>query len=96
MPFTLNFSHCYLILNGYFPLFLHLVTSLRFNALLEVALLLLLFKSFCPLFAFEHFSKRKHMFGIPPLSPPPILHNFQIPAPVKIIPHFSSRVQPLL
>ena len=75
MPCTLNFTHCYLMLDGYFLLFLHLITSVRVSALLEAALLLLLlllllFYSFCPLFPFEHFSKSKHIFWYPSPLPP--------------------------
>lgn len=68
MPFTLDFSHCYLILNGYFPLFLHLVMSVRFSALLGAALLL--FKSFCPFFLLNILVKGNTCLVFL-LSPPP-------------------------
>jgi len=72
MPFTLDFSHCYLILNGYFPLFLHLVMSVRFSALLGAALLL--FKSFCPFFLLNILVKGNTCLVFL-LSPPPPLPN---------------------
>jgi hypothetical protein len=96
MPCTLDFPHCYLMLNGYFSLFLHLITSVRVSAVLLAALLL--FKSFCPLFPFEHFSKKKHMFGSPPsfITSKFLLLSKLFHFPLSLYSHYCKDPYPLV